>query len=102
MKSILKINTLEEQMKEVNKKLDSQDKKLDTQDRKMDVLCEKIDVGFKNMKREMEKTYVRKIEYELDKKHTMEAIRKSQDIWNWAIRIVLGAIILALLGTILI
>ncbi len=95
MDNVLKINTLENQMEEVNKKLD-------TADRKIDALCEKIDHGFAQVHVEMSQSYVRKSEYELDKQHTREQIKKTQDIWNWAIRIVLGAVILALLGTILI
>jgi CHASE3 domain sensor protein len=95
MEDRLKINTLENQMEEVNKKLDSQDKKIDE-------LSDKIDKGFKDVQFEMGKTYVRKSEYELDKQRTQEEVRRIQNIWEWAIRIVLGAVILALLGTILI
>jgi tetrahydromethanopterin S-methyltransferase subunit B len=102
MESTLKINTLETQMKEVNKKLDDQDKKLDSHDRKMDAICEKIEDGFKSMSEKMEKTYVRKTEYELDKQRMREDIKKTADIWNWIIRIVMGLIIAALIGTILI
>jgi CHASE3 domain sensor protein len=95
MESTVKIATLEEQMKEVNKKLDKAD-------RKIDELCEKVDLGFANIQVEMGRTYVRKSEYELDKQNTREEVKKMQDIWNWAVRLILGAIILALLGTILI
>jgi hypothetical protein len=49
MESILKINTLEEQMKEVNKKLDGLD--------------EQIEKGFKEIKDEL-KCYVRKEEFQ--------------------------------------
>jgi hypothetical protein len=95
METQLKINTLQNQMKEVNKKLDKADKKIDE-------LCEKVDLGFANIQVEMGRTYVRKSEYELDKQNTREEVKKMQDIWNWAVRLILGAIILALLGTILI
>jgi hypothetical protein len=49
MESILKINTLEEQMKEVNRKLDSLDSQIET--------------GFKEIKEEL-KCYVRKEEFQ--------------------------------------
>jgi len=95
MEDRLKINTLETQMEEVNKKLDQNS-------RKIDEISNKLDKGFANIHTEMGKTYVRKSEYELDKQRTQEEVRRIQSIWEWAIRIVLGAVILALLGTILI
>jgi hypothetical protein len=49
MESILKINTLEEQMKEVNKKLDGLDQQIET--------------GFREIKEEL-KCYVRKEEFQ--------------------------------------
>jgi peptidoglycan hydrolase CwlO-like protein len=55
METQLKINTLENQMKEVNKKLDSQDKKIDE-------LSDKVDKGFDNIREELT-CYVRKEEF---------------------------------------
>ena len=95
MENIVKITQLEEQMKEVNKKMASFDKK-------MDQLCEKIDKGFAQINLDMTATYVRKTEYEIEKRQILDELDKTKSIWNWAIRLILGAIILALLGTILI
>ncbi len=95
MENLVKIVQLEEQMKEVNKKMASFDKKLDA-------LCDKIDSGFAQVGVEMTNNYVRKREYEIQKEQTEREIEKMKGLGNWAIRLILGAIILALLGTILI
>lgn len=95
MENVIKITQLEEQMKEVNNRMASFDKKLDG-------LCDKLEEGFAQINKDMSTTYVRKTEYEIEKRQILDELAKTKNFWNWAIRIVLGAIILALLGTILI
>jgi len=95
MENIVKITQLEQQMKEVNKKMTSFDKKLDE-------ICNKVDKGFAQINLDMTATYVRKTEYEIEKRQILDELDKTKNIWNWVVRLILGAIILALLGTILI
>lgn len=95
MEEIVKITTLQAEMKEVNKKLVKFDKKLDS-------LSDKIDKGFANIHEEMGNNYVRKSEYEIQKEQTEKEIEKIRNLENWAVRLVLGAVITALLATILI
>ena len=59
---------------------------------------DKLDRTIENLRKEMASTYVRQDVYERDLANIREDVKQHGDWLTWAQRIVIGAVLLALLG----
>jgi tetrahydromethanopterin S-methyltransferase subunit B len=59
---------------------------------------DKLDRTIENLRKEMASTYVRQDVYERDLANIREDVKQHSDWLTWAQRIVIGAVLLALLG----
>ena len=90
MEQAIKITKLQEQMRQVNEKLDCQDEKLD----KLEV---KIDKGFEGIKEEL-KCYVHKEIYAVDMQNINSKLGKQSGNWDWVVKSIMSIIIGALIA----